>query len=409
MKKNIIIGLIFLIICSLGLIVYLAVFQNSNLKVGNLNLFKKENKLTVPSAFFPEGTRIADVFTQEQKNDSGELGENNGSFGQNNLNRSDIKISNLSLSKIGNEEKVFFVDRSFGNLYEIDKQNNLIRLTNETINNIENFYFVDGKTERVLIQTANLNRLNTLKGEIKRTATGTDLGYFDKQNLGLNILAITLSPNKESFFTLESSVNGVDGYLNDWTGKNKKRIWSFPFSDWVISWPTNNIIGLQTKPSTEDLGYLYFLNPQTSSLTKILSGIPGLSTKISPDGQRVIFSRDNLGRLETYLYDLSSKETGLLGLNTLPEKCFWFDNKTLYCAVPRNIPTGKYPDNWYQGKITFVDDVWKIDTSQKTVSLIISLKGSYDLVNLIAVPDRGWLYAINKTDNSLQSFSLLNN
>ena len=59
------------------------------------------------------------------------------------------------------------------------------------------------------------------------------------------------------------------------------------------------------------------------------------------------------------LLDETSGRRSPIRLTTLPEKCVWTkDGERFYCGVPRVIPQGTYPDVWYQGVISFEDEVW---------------------------------------------------
>ncbi len=411
-KKVIIIILIVLIIASFGVIGYIVLSQGGASSLTSLWPLRVKSGTEVPPVpenFFPEGAMISNSGFSNNTNVANQP-TNIISFDQPepiiNPTIAGTSAIGLTMAGEGKTERVLFVEKSSGNIYEITSQNDLSRLTGETLTNIQEVLWGKDKTgERLITRFYQFDQTITLVGLIKEPV-GTELGSLKNQALGTNISAIAVSPDRSKFFTLETSGSGVIGYVNDWAGKNKKKVWSFPYGDWQASWPKSDIISLTTTPSARSSGHLYFLNPNTGSFIKILSGINGLTTSVSPDGNKIIFSRNNLGLLDLYLHDVKTEKALPVGVKTLPEKCLWQDSDTLYCAVPKTIPTGSYPDNWYQGKITFSDDIWKVNLKQKTVTLIAPIKGSLDLVNLIVAPERGWIYAINKIDNSLQSFSL---
>jgi hypothetical protein len=410
-KKIIIAVLIALILISLGIIGYIVISQNKNIdwfKFWPLSSKEASSELKVPPSFFPNAPDTTEGLLSNN-NTNKETGDQNEPVNLPDINRKNLeetKALGLTIINRGKNEQVIFLDRSSGNIFEITPQNELSRLTGDTINNIEEVYWGrDKQGDHLISRSIQFNKLITSVGLIKFSSS-TELGSINNQILGLNISAIAISPDKSKFFVLEPTKDGVVGYLNDWGGKNKKKIWSFPYQDWRLAWPKDTVISLTTTPSANDLGSLYFLNPTTGALKKILSGIPGLTTKISPDGSRVLFSRSGLNSTRLYFYEVGSQKTSSVDINTLPEKCTWMSNENVYCAVPRSLPLGLYPDSWYQGKITLTDNLWKIDFKQKTTVLIETIKGSYDLTDLVVVPERGWLYAINKNDSSIQSFIL---
>lgn len=411
-KKVIIIILIILIIVSLGVIGYIVFSQSGISSLTNLwpsGAKPRTEAPPVPENFFPIGTTTyPSGFTNNPStpNQPQDTTTNQPETTTDRPNLAGVSALGLTLAGDVENERVLFVDKSNGNIYEITAQNDLSRLTSQTLNNIQEvFWGKDKMGERLITKFYQFNQSITLSGLVD-SATGTELGSLKNQALGTNISAIAISPDRAKFFTLEAGGGGVIGYVNDWTGKNKKKVWSFPYGDWQATWPKNDIISLTTTPSARSSGYLYFLNLTTGSFSKIISGVNGLTTSVSPDASKVIYSRNNLGLIDLFLYETATKKTSLAGLKTLPEKCFWQNSDIIYCAVPKTITTGQYPDNWYQGKISFSDDIWKIDLKQKITVLVVPIKESLDLVNLVVAPKRGWIYAINKTDNSIQSFSL---
>ena len=80
------------------------------------------------------------------------------------------------------------------------------------------------------------------------------------------------------------------------------------------------------------------------------------------------------------------------------------------CAVPSSLPSGEYPDDWYQGLVGFSDDIWKIDTATGSVSELFSLKNytteSIDAVRLFTDPTEAFLFFINKRDGALWALKL---
>jgi len=417
-QKIIIVILILLILISLGVIGYLSLATNQNLDLRRFWPFGAQTaEITplVPANFFPTApsTPETNLVAPNPTNQNSPINET-ATTQPTDEDQILAGVSALGLTVVTNNqtktEQVFFLERKSGNLYEITPTNDIQRLTGETLSDLQEVYWGQDRVgQRLITRLTKLNQIITISGLIKKASSTDSLGTISNQILGANISALAISPNGNQFFTLENTPDGgVTGYLNDWTGKNKKKVWAFPFGDWRVAWPQANVISLTSTPSGSEDGYLYFLNPTTSAFTKILRGVKGLTVSVTPDGQKLIYAGNSLGGFTTYLYNVTTQKTLALGLNTLPEKCVWADKNILYCAVPRSIPNGLYPDNWYQGKVTFVDDIWKIDLSQSQplTTLALQPKSSYDLTNLIIAPKRGWLYAINKTDSSIQAFAL---
>jgi DNA-binding beta-propeller fold protein YncE len=75
-------------------------------------------------------------------------------------------------------------------------------------------------------------------------------------------------------------------------------------------------------------------------------------------------------------------------------------------AVPQEISSGQYPDDWYQGLVTFNDSFWSIDTAQNSTTNIVSPSQKFDARDLLVSPDGAYLYFINKIDGTLWSYRM---
>jgi hypothetical protein len=172
------------------------------------------------------------------------------------------------------------------------------------------------------------------------------------------------------------------------------------------------VITLTTKPAGSISGFMYFLNSQTGSFSRVLGDIKGLTTKTNSTATEVLYSDSARDTPRLYLYNLKKAESKLLPWNTFPEKCLWSntDTKIIYCAVPKNFEAGDYPDLWYQGLTNFTDDIWRINTDTGASTLVFDIQketnNSIDAINLQLDKNDNYLFFTNKTDLTLWSLSL---
>ena len=100
-----------------------------------------------------------------------------------------------------------------------------------------------------------------------------------------------------------------------------------------------------------------------------------------------------------------------LGLPTFVSKCVWSkDGKTVYCALPVEIPDNSILPNDYQtGKFKTADTFWKIniDTGEKErIVETNDITGSYDLSQPFLNSNESLLFFVNKVDGKLYKISL---
>lgn len=216
----------------------------------------------------------------------------------------------------------------------------------------------------------------------------------------------TSDDHTDQLFYLENGEGAARGSVSTFTGTSVSKVFNASFTEWLPQYPNQNLITLTTKPSASVLGYLYFVDLGTKVVTKILSGINGLTTLTSHDGKLILFSETIMGAPELSLYNRESGESKNLSLKTLPEKCAWgyLDPTIVYCAVPQMIPEGTYPDQWYQGLVSFSDDLWKINTSTLSTEKIMT-PGNFkapalDIINLVLSSNDAYLLFRNKATDT---------
>lgn len=205
----------------------------------------------------------------------------------------------------------------------------------------------------------------------------------------------------DKLFYLENGDTFSTGSLSTLKNTGVTAIFSSSFTEWLPQFPNQKLVTLTTRPSSKVLGHLFFVDTKTKALTKVLSNINGLTTLTSRDGNSVLYAEIKDGAPELAVYDVLKKETRVLASQTLPEKCAWgAKSVVVYCAVPQTLPNAEYPDQWYQGLLSFSDDIWKIDTKTGVAEKILTPSDlrapSLDIINLTLSSDDTYLLFMNK-------------
>ncbi|MDO8659399.1 MAG: hypothetical protein Q7K54_02245, partial [Candidatus Parcubacteria bacterium] len=165
---------------------------------------------------------------------------------------------------------------------------------------------------------------------------------------------------------------------------------------------------LTTKPSSNTLGYMYSTDDAGKNISKVLGNVSGLTTLANPDGKMVLYGDSNLA---LNIYHTDTRNSDSLGVKTLPEKCIW--NKlgdVIYCSVPKFIDSASYPDSWYQGEISFNDNLWKIDAKTGNTTLLLDpttiTTEQIDGTKIMLDENENYLFFVNKKDSFLWEYSL---
>jgi hypothetical protein len=307
-----------------------------------------------------------------------------------------------------------YVDRATGNIYETfaDKIEEK-KFSTTVIPKVYEAYWGNGGNSVIMRYLKDDEKtIETFAGNLPKEYLGADTTVANEVKgafLPEDVENMSVSPDAGSIFYLFNVGNNMVGTTLNLLSNKKAQIFTSPFTEWLSQWPDSKMITLTTKPSSGLPGYMYAMDPSNKNLNQVLGNINGLTTLTSPNGKLVLYGDDNLS---LYVYHLDTKVSDLLGVKTLPEKCVWGKlGDTVYCAVPKTIEAGQYPDAWYQGEVSFSDQLWKMDIKGGNATLLadpITISGGEDIdgIKLALDTDENYLFFVNKKDSFLWEFNL---
>lgn len=310
-----------------------------------------------------------------------------------------------------------YIERGLGHIYETPLATLVeSRIVNETRSRIMEALWgnggksvvvrsIDDQSGSTIIKSSILNLGGVTASFASGTSTLPVSDFIKTEEIPLPDyipFMATIEDGGDKIFYMENGVGASVGSLTTFKKANTSTIFTSAFTEWLPQFPNQNLITLTSKPSALVPGHLFFVEPKTKSVTKILGGLNGLTTLTSHNGKLVLFAETKAGIPELSVYDVSKKVTLPLFLQTLPEKCVWgFKNQTIvYCAVPQTLPNASYPDQWYQGTVSFSDALWEIDANTGHTQKIMTPANFgapfIDMINLALSSDDTYLLFMNK-------------
>jgi hypothetical protein len=307
-----------------------------------------------------------------------------------------------------------YVNKATGNIYQtfadrIDER----KFSSTVIPKVYEVFFGD-KGESVVMRylKGDNKTIETFVGTLPKEYVGVESSVANEIKgsfLPENISDMSISPDASKIFYLFNIGDNTAGITYSLETKTKTQVFDSPFTEWLSFWPNNKMITITTKPSFGVPGYMYAINPDNKNFNKILGGINGLTTLASPNGKMILYADNNLS---LNIFNTETRNSNLLGVKTLPEKCVWgTTSNIIYCAVPKFIDRAQYPDSWYQGEISFSDEIWKIDVITGNTTMILdptSIENGEEIDGIKLSLDEGqnYLLFVNKKDSYLWELSL---
>lgn len=306
-----------------------------------------------------------------------------------------------------------YVNKATGNIYQtfadrIDER----KFSSTTIPMVYEAFF-GNKGESVVMRYLKGNKtIETFVGTLPKEYLGADSIGTDEVKgsfLPENVSDVSMSPDTQKMFYLFNIEDNAVGITYSLQSNTKIQVFDSSFTEWLSLWPNEKNITVTTKPSYNVPGYAYSINVDKKDFNKVLGGINGLTTLMSPSGKIILYGDNNLS---LNLYNVDTGDSSSVGIKTLPEKCVWgSQSDIIYCAVPKYIDRAQYPDSWYQGEISFSDEIWKIDaTTLNTTKILdpISIEGGEDVdsIKLNLDENQNFLFFVNKKDSYLWQLRL---
>lgn len=203
--------------------------------------------------------------------------------------------------------------------------------------------------------------------------------------------------------------------VSDADGKNWKKILDLPHNK--ISFAQIPRSGLISFWNNGDAYYptafqtVSLLGEDTKSLYKDSFGADYLWDN---SGSHVLVSQTDVKggtKIQLGVMNYNGGEYKNLGLPTFVSKCVWSkDNKTIFCALPGDIPDNSIlPNDYKTGKFTTADTFWKIDTATGEKSRLVEtseISGTFDASEFFLNTDESLLFFVNKIDKKLYKIAL---
>lgn len=292
--------------------------------------------------------------------------------------------------------KLRFLERSTGYLFETDARTGKTeRLTNTLIPQInEAFFSYDGLP---LIKQIIEGRVSV--SSLVLSATTSNFAQLNETALG-DIENVAIHPRLPEILALVPDGSGGALIRSQWDGTKPEKVYSSALLHWRIHWLANGIV-LSESPASGIPGSAYRL--EATGLTPLVRGVPGLTILPRNESDALLLSSDS-GLVSLGLRVSAASSTLPLPLRTIAEKCVWVPGRPLaYCAVPNTIPSARFLNDWYQGRVHTTDSWWKIDGQTGAVEQIFAYADSSPLdAESLVINDAGEYIAFrNAYDKSL--------
>ncbi len=221
------------------------------------------------------------------------------------------------------------------------------------------------------------------------------------------IADLAVSPDGKSVAYLLTTSSGVDGYVAKIDGAERKKLFSLPLSEVLITWPAQSTLITYTKSGAGAPGVAFSINTGSGAVIPLLHA-EGLTVSSDRTFSRLIYQTVSSQRQTSYIHSMKSGTDVLLSFAPIPEKCMWsgIATTTLFCALPLQYVAPNYLDLWHQGVLSASDALFLFNAATGRSTILTTPGGSdggvnSDIVELSESIDGRYLLFIRKGDRSL--------
>ncbi len=298
---------------------------------------------------------------------------------------------------------LLFVDRGTGYVYGYSPENNSVfQITNTVIAGVYDAYIFNNGKKIILRYPDIKNRV--VVGVIatippfSRNGNPSPLTDLEYLNSEVTSVAVAGDNSEASYAVKTTSGSAVYKVKNG----SPEVFTVSPFGEWDLSYGGNTLYAT-SKPSSFALGIM----TELPNFSIMVGERAGLMTK--PSLSYFLGSVWLQGGIATFLSGNAGTRT--LSLKTLASKCGWGGENFVVCGVPRSLVKGgsNLPDAWFQGLVSFEDDLVSIDLGSGNINFLEEAPffyfeekyGKFDVTSVTISPDIDFISFVNKRNSEL--------
>ncbi|MCU0679154.1 MAG: hypothetical protein MUC28_01745 [Planctomycetes bacterium] len=313
------------------------------------------------------------------------------------------KTASLDAVLAGNGSAVQYYNLSDGKFYRIDQNGSATPLNDKVFHGVSQVYWNTDKNSAILEYPDGANIYYDFSSN-KQVTLPKHWQDFDFSPDGNQVVMKSLGLDVDNRWLAISSPDGSKVKAIEPLGENEETV----YTAWS---PNSQIVAMYTEGKDFNRQEVYFVGQNKENFKSTVVEGRGFQPKWSPTQGRLlysVYSSQTDMKPMLWIVNATGEEIGTgrrnLGVETWAEKCVFFSDSELYCAVPDQLEAGAglFPEMARASR----DNLYKIDPVSGLKQLIAVPDGSYNMSNLIVSADGYYLYFTDETTKRLHKINL---
>lgn len=311
------------------------------------------------------------------------------------------KNNHLSIDSTGNNLLSYNSDT--GEFYRLTSDGEKISLTADKFYGVQDIAWAPKSEKAILEFPDGSNIFYDFKTD-RQVTLPKDWTEFNFNSTESQIAFKDMNANTQKRFLAISNPDGSAQKYLEHLGTQANKV--------TVQWsPTNNIVGTFNDSSTYDFSKIYLIGTNQENFRAIDINGYNVDYQYNPSGSHIVYSAQNRQSEHKpllHIVEASGDRIGYnnisLNLNTWADKCTFQNNTTMYCAVPKELPTGS---GWVRELADNVGDyIYRVDLASGSVSFVAEPQYEYNIEQIQVSTDGSILYFTDKYSGNLHSIKL---
>ncbi len=293
---------------------------------------------------------------------------------------------------------VYYVERGTGHIFSIDLSSGEEKRISATTVPLTNYSAITPDGRFVMMQSGTGNSAQFNIGQLSSTSDNITINVLKER-----VISFTDTVDNTFFYAIQTNNSVIGKEFNPETSVTKT-LFTIPFREAIIVWgdSAKSTHFAYPKASAQLEGFVYQIT--NSKIERLPIDGYGLSALGNSVG--IIYSEQEKNQYKTYLYDQENHVSFPILPTVIPEKCAALNNdRSIVCAGSYVVHNYTMPDTWYQGAVSFADDLFITNISSGVTEQLISItkttNQNLDVTNLEISSDDARVYFINSHDKNL--------
>lgn len=297
---------------------------------------------------------------------------------------------------------VQYYNKTDGYFYKIDQNGNEVKMSDRVFHNVSDVTWAPSKNKAVLEYPDGSKILYNFETK-KQTNLPSHWQDFSFSPQSDQIIAKSIALDPDNRFLTVASEDGSKVVNVEEIGTNTtvKSSWS----------PNNQIVATYTKSLDFNRQEVFFIGLNGENFKSTTVEGRGLTYEWSKTGDRLLYSVYNTNSdMKPLLWivdaqgDTINQNRQSLKINTWADKCTFASNTEIYCAVPKDLPTGA-------GMVRDLandksDELYKIDLTTGAKKLIATPDGKFNVKEIMVNDNQSQLTFSDKNTGLLYKVKL---